>query len=44
MVKNLPEMQETRVQPLGQEDALEEGNPNPGIKARSISRVYMTTE
>ena len=44
MVKNLPEMQETRVQSLGQKDALEEGNPNPGIKARSISRVYMTTE
>ena len=25
MVKNLPEMQETRVQSLGQEDPLEEG-------------------
>ena len=26
MVKNLPAMQETEVQPLGQEDALEKGN------------------
>ena len=27
--KNLPEMQETRVQSLGQEDALEEGHGSP---------------
>ena len=44
MVKKLPEMQETWVQSLGQEDALEEGNSDPGIKPRSISRVYMTTD
>ena len=44
MVKNLPEMQETQVQSLGQEDVLEEGNPTPGIRPRSISRVYMNTE
>ena len=44
MVKNLPEMQETQVQSLGQEDVLEEGNPTPGIRPRSISRVYMNTD
>ena len=29
MVKNLPLMQETQLQVLGQEDPLEEGNGNP---------------
>ena len=29
VVKNLPAMQETRVQSLGQEDPLEKGNGNP---------------
>ena len=29
IVKNLPAMQETRVQSLGQEDTLEKGNGNP---------------
>ena len=29
MVKNLPAMQETQVQSLGQEDATKEGNGNP---------------
>ena len=29
MVKNLPTIQETRVQPLGWEDPLEEGKGNP---------------
>jgi len=29
MVRNLPAMQETRVQSLGWEDPLEEGNGNP---------------
>ena len=29
MVKNLPAMQETQVQSLGQEDPLEKGNGNP---------------
>ena len=29
MVKNLPAIQETQVQSLGQEDPLEKGNSNP---------------
>ena len=44
MVKKLPEMQETWVQSLGQEDALEEANSDPGTKPRGISKVYVTTD
>ena len=38
MVKNLPEMQETQIQPLGQEDPLEKGMVTHfSILARRIS-------